>query len=186
MCKTLLLRSLREPTWAQSKAFYIKTHAGTWLVLGHSPTCRLMEAPTCRWPVGHFPGAASLCWVLGLPLQTPPPHTPPLLCPESWLQKMGSLAPWLPAGFGPWKVLAPEQRKSILSAAAPSPTILPNITCPRALHHPFSGPCPSHTLSIVISLNSPQLPPSVSSVRSLTHSKPVRAEALTCVEKSVG
>ena len=58
--------------WTQSKAFYIKTHAGTWLVLGSSPTCWLMDEPTCRWPAGHFPGAASLCWVLGLPLQSPP------------------------------------------------------------------------------------------------------------------
>ena len=71
LCKTLL-RSLRELTWTQSKAFYIKTHAGTWLVLGSSPTCWLMDEPTCRWPAGHFPGAASLCWVLGLPLQSPP------------------------------------------------------------------------------------------------------------------
>ena len=117
------------------------------------------------------------CWVCPCraPLQPP-------LCPGSWLRKMGSLALWLPAGFGLWKVLVPEQRKSILSAAAPSPTILPSVTCPRALHHPFCGPCPSHTLSNVTSLNLPQLPPSVSFIRSLTHSKPFRAEALTCVE----
>lgn len=80
----------------------------------------------------------------------PRPHHTTSSVPWELAAKMGSLALWLPAGFGQWKVLAPEQRKSILSAAAPSPTILPNITCPRALHHPFSGPCPSHTLSIVI------------------------------------
>lgn len=112
---------LREPTWAQSKAFYIKTHAGTWLILGSSPMCRLMEAPTCRWPVGTLPRCSQPVGYWVCPCR-PRPHTHHLFCALGAGCKNGLSCPlasnW---GFGQWKVLAPEQRKSIYFQLQPPP-----------------------------------------------------------------
>lgn len=52
------------------------------------------------------------------------PTLHPALCPGGWPEaaKMGSLFLWLPAGFGLWKVLAPEQRAGLyLQLLPPAP-----------------------------------------------------------------
>lgn len=146
------------------QAFYIKTHAGTWLILGSSPMCRLMGSTNMQMACWALPKMQPACvgyWVCPC---RPRPHTPPLLCALGAGCKMGSSCPL--ASSWVWPVEGTRQsRGNLYFQLQPPPHHSPQYYLPRALHHPFSGPCPSHTLSIVISLNSPQLPPSVSSVQ---------------------
>lgn len=70
-----------NPPRNESKPLYIKTPAGTKMVLGSTLAHLQMGIPMCRWPGGAA--------------------------------KMGSLALWLPGGFGQWKVLALKQRVEV-------------------------------------------------------------------------